>query len=398
MNEENLRKAVEAFFSPERTKSLRKIAKEYGVAPSTVQDRAKRGKSRTEAYENKQALLKYQEQLLEGYLIFLAQNKTSLSRMATRQPAGNLRSNWHSNVTPKPLSNNWLLGFLKRCKYLKLNKGNHLDMPRVRENAAGLISQFFKLYADYINIYNILPDNIWNLDEAGFKIGDSTKNTQYLVPNNRPTVISHDTSELVTVLEMISRTGKVGKPFFIYKGVHQMENWFPDVITEEYDCATSPSGFINEPIFYEWVSNHFSASEDKWSLLLMDGHLSHTSDRVIVTLISKKIIPLYFPSHMTNILQPLDRSCFGHAKLLYRRQISHNFCAGLSPTKARFFETYMNIRKKAYSSKTIIGGWKKCGLLENSPDVALNEYRRQMHHDVVTPEDPVQEKSAMSQK
>ena len=130
----------------------------------------------------------------------------------------------------------------------------------------------------------------------------------------------------------------------------------------------------------------------------MDGHLSHTSDRVIVTLISKKIIPLYFPSHMTSILQPLNRSCFGHAKILYRRQISYNFCAGLSPTKARFFETNMNIRKKTYSSKTIIGGWRRCGLLENSSDVALNEYRRQMHHDVVTPEDPVQEKSAMSQK
>ena len=72
MNEENLRKAVEAFLLPERTKSLRKIAKEYGVAPSTVQDRAKGGKSRTEAYENNQALSKYQEQLLEGYLVFLA--------------------------------------------------------------------------------------------------------------------------------------------------------------------------------------------------------------------------------------------------------------------------------------------------------------------------------------
>ena len=228
-------------------------------------------------------------------------------------------------------------------------------MPRVQENAEGLISQFFKLYADYINIYNILPDNIWNLDEAGFKIGDSTKNIQYLVPNNRPTVISRDTSELVTVLEMISRTGKVGKPFFIYKGVHQMENWFPDVITENYYCATSPSGYINESIFYEWVSDHFPASEDKWSLLLMDGHLSHTSDRVMTTLINKKVIPLYLPSHMTNILQPLDRSCFGHAKILFRRRISNNFCAGLSPTKAHFFETYMNIRKEAYSSKTIMG-------------------------------------------
>ena len=288
-------------------------------------------------------------------------------------------------VTPKPLSNSWLLGFLKRSKYLKLSKGNHLDMSRVQENAEGLISQFFKLYTDCINTYNILPDDIWNLDEAGFKIGDSTRNIQYVVPKNRPTVISRDTSELVTVLEMISRTGKVGKPFFIYKGVHQMENWFPGVITENYDCETSPLGYINEPIFYEWVSDHFPASEDKWSLLLMDGHLSHTSDRVMTTLINKKVIPLYLPSHMTNILQPLDRSCFGHAKILFRRRISNNFCAGLSPTKAHFFETYMNIRKEAYSSKTIIGGWRRCGLLENNPNVALSEYRRQMHHDVVMP-------------
>ena len=98
---------------------------------------------------------------------------------------------------------------------------------------------------------------------------------------------------------------------------------------------------------------------------------------------------------MTNILQPLDRSCFGHAKILFRRRISHKFCAGLSPTKVRFFETSMNIRKESYSSKTIIGGWRRCGLLENNPNFALSEYRRQMHHDVVMPEDLVQEESVI---
>ena len=75
MKEENLRKAVEAFLLPKRTKSLRKIAKEYGVPPTTVHDRANGTKPRAEAHENNQTLLKYQEQLLEGYLIFLAQKR-----------------------------------------------------------------------------------------------------------------------------------------------------------------------------------------------------------------------------------------------------------------------------------------------------------------------------------
>ena len=70
MKEENIRKAVEEFLSPDRTKSLREIAKEYGVSPSTVYVRANGTKPRAEAYKDHQSLSKYQEKALEGYLIF----------------------------------------------------------------------------------------------------------------------------------------------------------------------------------------------------------------------------------------------------------------------------------------------------------------------------------------
>ena len=172
MNEQNLRKAVEEYLSPARTKSLRKIAKEYGVPPTTVHARANETKPRAEAYENSQAFSKYQEQLLEGYLIYFAQKKTSLSGMEARRLAANLKSNWQSEATPGPLSINWLLGFLRQCKCLRLNKENYLGIPRVRKNAGHLISPFFKLYIDYVDTYNILPYDIWNLDKAVFKIGD----------------------------------------------------------------------------------------------------------------------------------------------------------------------------------------------------------------------------------
>ena len=48
-------------------------------------------------------------------------------------------------------------------------------------------------------------------DASGFKIGDSTTNIQYLVASNAPSIVFHDSSELVTVLEMISRTSRVKK-------------------------------------------------------------------------------------------------------------------------------------------------------------------------------------------
>ena len=42
---------------------------------------------------------------------------------------------------------------------------------------------------------------------------------QYSVLHSRPNIISYDTSGQVTVLEMITRTGKANKPLFIYKEV-----------------------------------------------------------------------------------------------------------------------------------------------------------------------------------
>jgi hypothetical protein len=53
----------------------------------------------------------------------------------------------------------------------------------------------------------------------------------------------------------------------------------------------------------------------------------------------KKVIPVYFPAYMTEILQSLDRSCFDQAKNLLRRQIFKKIAAGLKPTKAQFLET-----------------------------------------------------------
>lgn len=103
-------------------------------------------------------------------------------------------------------------------------------------------------------------------------------------------------------------------------------------------------------------------------------------------IIMKKIIPLYFSSHMTNILQPLNRYCFGNAEIQFRRKIFHDLGVDLSLIKAKFLEACMRIRNQTYSPKTIIADWKRFRLLENSLEVALAEYKRQIHHNIVMPQ------------
>ena len=52
-------------------------------------------------------------------------------------------------------------------------------MPMAWENAKHLILQFSFQVMHHVDAYNILPDDIRNLDEAGFKIGHSTISIQY---------------------------------------------------------------------------------------------------------------------------------------------------------------------------------------------------------------------------
>lgn len=73
-----------------------------------------------------------------------------------------------------------------------------------------------------------------------------------------------------------------------------MASWFSGVVAKKFDSAMFSTGFINEIGFSEWLSKHFSLFEDKCSLLLLDGRLSHTSDRVMVAFRRKKSSPCIF--------------------------------------------------------------------------------------------------------
>lgn len=359
---------------------MRKIAKEFGVSPSTLHDRVNGRKSKKESCKDRQILTERQERSLEGYLLFLVQRKTPLNRIETRKLAGKLKYDGLSPNDIKLLSDNWFKGFLSRCKYLNLSKGNLLGISRARENGKTIISLFFDLYFYYIDMFNINSDDIWSLDEAQFKINESSNEIQLSVIDNSLGDFSHDSFDLVTALEMISKTGKVGKPLLIFKDGDQMTSWVPGGSMEESKNTTCHTNFTNEKIFQEWISDHFSSDETKCSFLLLNGHLSRSLDQMMATLISKRILLLYYPSHMTKVLEPSNRSCFKQAKIHNGNEISHNIGVGLSSIKTNFLETYMLIRKEAYESKTIVEGWKKTGLLENNTYAALTEYKSQPNH------------------
>ena len=107
----------------------------------------------------------------------------------------------------------------------------------------------------------ILPEDIRNMDETGFRIGigkdqiivTRRKRAHYFgIPKNR---------ESATAIESISAGGRVVPAFLILSGQMHMAKWYGmPGLDDNAAIRPTPSGFSNDEISLEWLQ-HFN----KWS-------------------------------------------------------------------------------------------------------------------------------------
>ena len=84
----------------------------------------------------------------------------------------------------------------------------------------------------------------------------------------------------------------------------------------------SGNGWMDMELFHIWFCSHFSryAPSVRPLLLLMDGHSSHYCPDTIRLAAHERVILFTLPPNTTQILQPLDRGCFGSLKMAWREE------------------------------------------------------------------------------
>ena len=75
-------------------------------------------------------------------------------------------------------------------------------------------------------------------------------------------------------------------------------------------------------LFSDWFQKFTEQNKERPMLLLFDGHLSHISIPVVQRAIEENIILLKFPPHVTDILQHLDKCCFGPLKWYWKKTLN----------------------------------------------------------------------------
>jgi hypothetical protein len=76
-----------------------------------------------------------------------------------------------------------------------------------------------------------------------------------------------------------------------------------------------PNGWTDSVLGVEWLQNNFDKytrerAGGRWSLLLVDGHVSHVFLQFFNYSLKHKIQSFCLPSKSTHILQPLDVGLF----------------------------------------------------------------------------------------
>ena len=117
--------------------------------------------------------------------------------------------------------------------------------------------------------------------------------------------------------------------------------------------------------FKEWFFKFCTQVTDWPLLLLYDGHLTHVSIDVVEKAMAERIIIIKFPPHVTDVLQPLDVSCFGPLKREWDRLLHQRISTiGLKEPlrKPEFVNQISRIWHLGMKRENAISGFETTGM------------------------------------
>ena len=151
--------------------SISAVAKKYGVGRSALSSRFNLKAASTAKYHDSTRLLNnaQEKELLKYIRKFCERCLPPMSRIL---------ANIAQEICGKKPSKNWSTRFVARHEdQLDARYLNTLDLARHKADYRASYEQYFDILSARLKEYNILPENMYNMDEKGFLI-DRLQKTQ----------------------------------------------------------------------------------------------------------------------------------------------------------------------------------------------------------------------------
>ena len=378
--EERVQDAVEeALRSPDKP-SFTALAKKYNVNRLRISRRFQGGKSRSTREATNRKLSQGQEESLKDWIRSLDALEIS-ARPALIEASANqlIRQGWTDPLTKPPLvGKHWVSNWVKRNEELFRVKQKPRELSRMTQDRR-TIGAFFKKLAAIIKQYGIQWEDIWNVDESGFRVGAGRLQCVITMILDRAAHLASETCrDSVTCIEAVSAAGQHIAPMVIVSGALHSPAWVKNDLPDDTLLAVSPNGYTDDILALKWIQ-HFADRTAKMTkgthrLLVFDGHGSHCTQQFLKICETNKIIPFSLPPHSSHLLQPLDVSVFQPYKHWHREQVDKATRTGCTNfNKIEFLAALNTIRKRTLTPNVIKNGFRLTGIWPLNPDIVLSK-------------------------
>ena len=115
-------------------------------------------------------------------------------------------------------------------------------------------------------------------------------------------------------MEFFNAKRTVLDPLVIFQGKNIRSSWWSGIALPNTCYVVTVNELMETNVFADWFHSFADKNKGRPMLLLFDGNMSHIYFFVIQQALSSNIDLLKLTSHVADILQPIDKCCFGPLK------------------------------------------------------------------------------------
>lgn len=204
-----------------------------------------------------------------------------LAELIRRQRVRRISGNEAIIKTTPPIGHEWLYRFLNRHQTVQGIYARQMENARFDGASYAVIERWFNAVTAQLQEHTYEAQNIWNMDESGFGVGES-QTTRVLIPakSNHKHKSVTGKQEWVTDIECINAAGGSLTPMIIFKAKNLNSGWLPPETPSDWHFAVSENGWTSNDLGLHWLIKVFEPQTreragNQQRLLIADGHGSH---------------------------------------------------------------------------------------------------------------------------
>ena len=218
-------------------------------------------KPRNQAHEDNQNLTNTEEAELVRWITRLTASGYAPRYETLRQLAEIIRERrvkTNSGEIPvkvyDPIGKEWVPRFIQRHPELASIRLRSVDASRIKAASPERLQRWFDDLKKVLAEFNIKPENIYNMDESGFAIGEKEAGKVIINAHIRQKFQAKvGRQEWVTVVECICADGNHIPPLVIFKAENLSTQWIPASIDGNWRFNCNSKGWTSNEHGLDWL-------------------------------------------------------------------------------------------------------------------------------------------------